>query len=372
MSLSHSPSIVTNGLLFYYDMHNRAKSWKGKKNLAKNADGTIDWVFSNVDGIASRSTITNNEVYRITVTQSGTWRIHFNLSKLVDGMSYTLSFKYKMVSGSPTAFNMTDWGDTSLSGFVRKPIGEGVYYQKATGTRGTYSSVYRFMDFSVVAGQVIDIWDFQLEAGSEATPYSDKLLNTNGELVDLVSNTAISTLSVNQLNDGSFDFNSSSTFIKRNKVTNGLSQLSIDTWVKPGAVGGYRKIVSEGAAGTQTLSGAYLSLGPSGYNTFFGVITDVAGTAGANYTENLPTDKYTYLCGTYDGSGLKLYVNGGLAGSLAKTGAVSTGGITRISGYDNGAEPFLGKIDQVRIYNRALSEAEVRQNFNAQRSRYSL
>jgi hypothetical protein len=60
-----------------------------------------------------------------------------------------------------------------------------------------------------------------------------------------------------------------------------------------------------------------------------------------------------------------LYVNGQLAASRATTGsaAVSASPL-RIGGNAVWGEWFAGAIDEVRIYNRAISEAEIQSDMN--------
>jgi hypothetical protein len=63
---------------------------------------------------------------------------------------------------------------------------------------------------------------------------------------------------------------------------------------------------------------------------------------------------------TYDGSAVRLYVNGALAVSQAASGSVtSSTGVLRIGGNSVWNEWFAGLIDEVRVYNRALSAAEI-------------
>jgi hypothetical protein len=77
---------------------------------------------------------------------------------------------------------------------------------------------------------------------------------------------------------------------------------------------------------------------------------------GARLTANV----WTHLAATYDGTTLRLYVNGGQAASRAQTGAiVATTNPLRIGGNGIWGEYFQGRIDEVRIYNRALSQAEI-------------
>jgi hypothetical protein len=69
---------------------------------------------------------------------------------------------------------------------------------------------------------------------------------------------------------------------------------------------------------------------------------------------------WTHLAGTFDGTNLRLYVNGTLVATQATTGnsMTATTGALRIGG-DFANEFFTGLIDEVRIYNRALSQSEI-------------
>jgi hypothetical protein len=75
---------------------------------------------------------------------------------------------------------------------------------------------------------------------------------------------------------------------------------------------------------------------------------------------------WTHLTATYDASTLRLFVNGVQVGSQTTTGALLTStGALRIGGNSIWGEHFAGLIDEVRIYNRALSQAEIQADMNA-------
>ena len=62
------------------------------------------------------------------------------------------------------------------------------------------------------------------------------------------------------------------------------------------------------------------------------------------------------VVGTYDGSTMKIYIDGALEGSTSITNAIhTTAGDIEIGNGDHGTNGFNGLIDEVRIYNRALS-----------------
>ena len=76
-------------------------------------------------------------------------------------------------------------------------------------------------------------------------------------------------------------------------------------------------------------------------------------------TDTIPDNSWRYVTATYNGSTLNLYINGTLSKSASVTGSLGTGAqVTTIS--QDGSSGFNGSIDQVRIYNRALSPGEVR------------
>jgi hypothetical protein len=66
------------------------------------------------------------------------------------------------------------------------------------------------------------------------------------------------------------------------------------------------------------------------------------------------------VAGTYDGSTLRLFVNGVQVASTPVSGPIgSSSGPVRIGGNNLWGEFFQGRIDEVRIYNRALTPAEI-------------
>ena len=82
---------------------------------------------------------------------------------------------------------------------------------------------------------------------------------------------------------------------------------------------------------------------------------------------NLPVNTWSHITTTYDGALIRVYVNGVQVASIAKTGSVGvTTGPLRIGGNSIwNTEFFQGRIDAVRIYNRALSGTEIQADMNA-------
>jgi hypothetical protein len=90
-------------------------------------------------------------------------------------------------------------------------------------------------------------------------------------------------------------------------------------------------------------------------------ISTRAGDGQLSAGAHLPTDTWTHLAATFDGSTQRLYVNGELVGTRPQAGDISvSGGKLRIGGSSGSGDDYLtGYIDEVRVYNRALTQAEI-------------
>jgi hypothetical protein len=111
---------------------------------------------------------------------------------------------------------------------------------------------------------------------------------------------------------------------------------------------------------------------PTSYNLSLGYYNGLwRTTAGIAPTLNT----WTYFAGTYDGTVLRQYTNNTEVATFSYTGTPQSGGEIRIARrWDETtvASNYLrGSISVIRIYNRALSAAELLQNYNAQKTRYS-
>jgi Concanavalin A-like lectin/glucanases superfamily len=70
----------------------------------------------------------------------------------------------------------------------------------------------------------------------------------------------------------------------------------------------------------------------------------------------LAVNALAHVAGIYDGTTIKLYLNGTLTTTINQTGAVATSSdALRIGGNTLWGEYCQGRIDEVRLYNRALT-----------------
>jgi hypothetical protein len=132
--------------------------------------------------------------------------------------------------------------------------------------------------------------------------------------------------------------------------------MTLEAWVRPSNATGSRSVIfKEQSSGP--VYGMYANTStnrPAGY-------VSVGGEQNIRSTTQLPVNVWHHLAVTYDGVALRLYVDGGqvayraLAGSIA----VSTGAL-RIGGNNVWGQRFAGLIDEVRVYNRALTSTQLK------------
>ena len=79
------------------------------------------------------------------------------------------------------------------------------------------------------------------------------------------------------------------------------------------------------------------------------------------HSGNIATDVWIHVTATYNGSQMKLYKDGVLVGSMGKSGSLSTSNSveTCIGRNPDGYGYFHGLMDDVRVYNYALSQIEI-------------
>jgi hypothetical protein len=92
--------------------------------------------------------------------------------------------------------------------------------------------------------------------------------------------------------------------------------------------------------------------------------TQIGVFAGAQVNPTLPVGVWVHVAASFDGSTLRVYTNGVLAGSVAATFDLQGKPLT-IAQAHQGQSFFAGLIDELSIYNRALSDSEIAAIYNA-------
>jgi concanavalin A-like lectin/glucanase superfamily protein/Big-like domain-containing protein/putative Ig domain-containing protein len=134
-------------------------------------------------------------------------------------------------------------------------------------------------------------------------------------------------------------------------------EMTLEAWVYPTAGGGWRTVLQKQAGDWYTF--ALYSDGSTGPNARMMLLSDTSVTTPAALAPNA----WTHLAATYDGSTLRLFVNGLVVSSTPATGLLQTSSDPlRFGGNSIWGEHFAGVIDEVRVYNRALTVAEIQRD----------
>jgi hypothetical protein len=141
--------------------------------------------------------------------------------------------------------------------------------------------------------------------------------------------------------------------------------MTLEAWIYPTAGGSvWRQAVLKEAPGglSYALYGSDKFARPVAY-------VNAAGTdIGSRGTSRLPLSTWSHVAATFDGLTLRLYVNGAMRSGKMVGGTITTAhGPLRIGGNTVWGEWFKGRIDDVRVFDRALSPAELKADMNARR-----
>ncbi|MFB3819286.1 MAG: LamG-like jellyroll fold domain-containing protein [Candidatus Methylomirabilales bacterium] len=141
-------------------------------------------------------------------------------------------------------------------------------------------------------------------------------------------------------------------------LTGGMTLMA---WVYPTSSSGARDVLIKEGAGYEIYNLYARQYGGSGSQATVrvnGSLREASGPA-------LPLNAWSHLASTYDGTTLRLYVNGVQRAQVAAGGAIATSsGVLRLGGNSLWGEFFRGKIDEVRIYNRVLGAGEIQAGMN--------
>ena len=371
---SYSPNVMPNPTDIF--------AWCGGAGLNSCTISRDTSMTRQYGSIPLKMTVTGNDAYIVSYANS-----FWNLAPAANGQVWTVSVYVKAsvaTSGELFLFGADSSGNYGGAGTYG---GSAAISITTSWTRVSASFTISGVNVAYVqvrldgpnsggSGQTI-WWDgLQVERASSATTFNPYYIGdtiwrdisgggyngtlTNGPLFN-TSNKG------NILFDGTNDniqLGTASTFLPTSGIT-------INSWAKTNVTGVYKKLFVTVTSGLSSITGIYFSLGPSPDNVYLGIITN-NGNQYATSTTNPSTSLFSNFCGTYDGANIKLYLNGVLIATKAQTGTIVNTGIARISGYDSNTEVWDGNIATFSIYNRALSAAEISQNYEADKTRFGL
>ena len=198
--------------------------------------------------------------------------------------------------------------------------------------------------------------------------------------IDTNNGTLINSPSYGSANGGGLDFDGTDdrgTF--PTPTPSNATSLTYSVWFKgqssTSAVSGFGYIIHNNGPSTST-GNSYLTFGVHGSTgKYYAAMNGQYNSMQTSISQN--SSNYYMMSLTWDGTTQKVYVNGSLENSKALSDGFtyqyawnSTFGLCDQRG--GTYRPFDGYIYIINAYNRALSQDEILQNYNAQKSRFGL
>ena len=382
MGLGHNTTIVRSGLVFYYDMSNTQKSFRGEPTT-----NLYDFGYYQAEGghTAVRTAgdapgLSTSVVDYHTITTTTSWvsesarLIIWPATTLAASTTFRVSFWARVTSKGSTTIRSAFYGNNTNNSHSLTTTWQRFSYSSTT------HSLFRALEFGSDDGAItFQIAGIQWESKSSETTYTKTSRSNTQAILDLTNNNTVTADSLTYNADGTFSFNGSSNII------NAGSGSSLSFTNAPFTLESIFKITAYQSGTYYGLTNMLIERGPaSTYNYALQVSNattiDFIKRTGAeslnNYGFTVPTltNNISIVALTYNGSSsASLYHNGLLIGSVSVSNVAAAGGdILWIGGNVEARAKFTGNIYSTKIYNRALTATEVLQNFNAVRDRYGV
>lgn len=262
--------------------------------------------------------------------------------------------------GTPLSYNWT-FGDGTISTAANPNhtyASIGNYTARLTVSDGTNSVLSSAIGVTVVAAGSGLVASYSFDEGSGQTVFDASGNNNSGSIIG-------ARWMSNGRHGGALAFDGASRVAVNDSASLDLrDQMTLEAWVYPtNSLTSWRTIVIKERSGG--FGYAIYAGSPAGRPN--GLLYISSADEGVYGPSTLPQNAWSHLAATYDGSVFRLYVNGNEVANSPVSGEIIQSG----SGLNIGGntvwndEFFQGMIDEVRIYNRALSVPEIRDDMNA-------
>ncbi len=239
-----------------------------------------------------------------------------------------------------------------------------VGFTAGTGSRFNAQDInsWTFNSDNNTSSGLVGYWKFEEATGNTVLDSSGN--NNSGSLINSSRTVGLygQALQVTGSNSSHASIPASASI---NSMTN---QITVSAWVRPNVQPvGFRAVVNRQIGDSLHPDQFFLGFGPRNQVMKYKWEIGTSDGEGNVYEGSPTTDRWVHMVGTYDGSMLRLYVDGVQIGSSPLTGNILVDNnpvtIGAAENYGEGTplgDRFNGLIDEVRIYNRALSATEVK------------
>ena len=169
------------------------------------------------------------------------------------------------------------------------------------------------------------------------------------------------------LSGSALNFNGTSDYVNipHNSALDPSTNFTVEAWIKADAwaVSSWQNTIVSKDQWTAVSEGWVLRCGANGTLSFNLALNNNGNWYEVTSTPLMSVNKWYHVAGTYDGSTLRLYLNGKQVGTLAQVGTITPSsapvkiGNIAMTGQNRF---FDGQVDEVRIWNATLTEAALR------------
>jgi hypothetical protein len=244
----------------------------------------------------------------------------------------------------------------------------------------------------VVTNGLVGYWD-----AANPRSYSGTGLTANG-LIGGIGGTLVNGVGFTSSNSGSFVFDGSNDYFEspHSDALNISGSITVDVWIYLTSLSNSNdmcliaKYSNAGGAANQSWilfksTSNYTSFSPNGTggNNEFVWLASSGGNVNGTFVgtgEQVQVNTWYNVTALYNSSNekIEIYINGQLKSSTTRTGQTSGVLQTNTRNLSIGSTPadgtryVQGRIPSVKVYNRALTQQEILQNYNATKTRYGL
>ena len=404
MATAGGPNIVKDGLVFGYDTNygvadniTATRFYPGANTVNYTTDTPSQggWTGSYNVIDSSRKKFRFN-VSNFSANPGAGWRSFTWDLRAYTGQSVTISATVEVPGASPGTFAWIMMGQgntgTNSSGAggymgysasserVQKTTTtkERITWSGTLGNSGTASQPSGHVGFTVwynngVPGtnSYVEVSDVQIELKSHETPFVNGTRSSTASLIDLKETTDISMSNVSFDSTGQPTFDGTNDYIYIDEDILNVSSFTVEAIVNITSTGNNNKPIF--TCGNISSTGIWFLKHRSGLGNrlvmhgFDGVNPRVDITS----TNVVPDAENAYVAVTFNGTSYQLYINGVADGNSVSDNAVAASNDNYIGRQGSSGTYLLGDVPVLKIYNKALSATEIKQNYNAYKNRFA-
>ncbi|GEN73308.1 endo-beta-N-acetylglucosaminidase H [Chryseobacterium lathyri] len=334
-------------------------NWTGNASQTYNIDykpaNSTTWT-----NIASNYSGNNIMVNNLTLNTDYDWRIQSNCSATIKS-TYLFAPRFNSGStcGTPSGMKSESFLGTTTKvswDVVASASGYNLQYKTAAAT--TWTDVQNISTNSYTLPGLTEntnyVWKVQAVCGGTTTSVYSGESTFNSGFAPVQSPGA-----------RSLSFNGSTQYLNAGQFNLSGNAVTFEGWVKVNAFKpGFPYISSVIGIEVGDSNSAMLRFGDGNLanNKLQFILSFGSAQVKLNSVTALTTNTWNHVAATYDGSAMKIYINGVLDASVAASGNFTANGILYLArNYDN-SRTLNGFLDEFRVWKRALTASEILTN----------